>query len=106
MTRAAAPLMRWPAASYNRTIGFHIASAPGHAPVPQLDPKKQREFAVDVVRRLRARNFEAYWAGGCVRDQLLGRAPKDYDVATTARPEEIRELFGAPHGRRSAPPLA
>ncbi len=36
----------------------------------------------------------AYWAGGCVRDQLLGRTPKDYDVATDATPEQIRSLFG------------
>lgn len=60
-----------------------------------VDLTQQRAFAVDVVRRLRARGFEALWAGGCVRDQLLGRQPKDYDVATTARPEEIREVFGA-----------
>ena len=58
-----------------------------------LDPIKQREFAVDVVRTLRAHGFEAYWAGGCVRDRLLGHPPKDYDVATTALPEQIREIF-------------
>src|SRR5262245_23154800 len=53
-----------------------------------------REFAVDVVRTLRGAGFEALWAGGCVRDQLLGLTPKDYDVATSARPEQIRDLFG------------
>jgi poly(A) polymerase len=58
-----------------------------------LDPNKQREFAVDVVRTLRGHGFEAYWAGGCVRDRLLGHPPKDYDVATTALPEQIREIF-------------
>jgi poly(A) polymerase len=57
-------------------------------------PDVQREFAVDVVRRLRALGFEAVWAGGCVRDRLLGLAPKDYDVATNARPEQVREVFG------------
>lgn len=62
--------------------------------MPEVDPEKQRVFAVDVVRKLRAAGFEALWAGGCVRDQLLGRRPKDYDVATTARPEQIREVFG------------
>jgi poly(A) polymerase len=46
-----------------------------------------------VVRTLRSHGYEAYWAGGCVRDRLLGRLPKDYDVATTARPDEIREVF-------------
>jgi len=57
------------------------------------EPQKQREFAVEVVRQLRERGFEAYWAGGCVRDHLLGRTPKDYDVATSAHPEEIRSVF-------------
>lgn len=54
----------------------------------------QRQFAVEVVRKLRHAGFEAYWAGGCVRDQLLGRKPKDYDVASSATPPQIRELFG------------
>jgi poly(A) polymerase len=62
--------------------------------MPQLEPDRQRQFAVDVVRRLREAGFVAYWAGGCVRDQLLGRAPKDYDVATDATPPQIREVFG------------
>src|SRR5215472_8492130 len=53
----------------------------------------EREFALAVVRRLRGAGFQALWAGGCVRDELLGRVPKDYDVATDARPEEVRRLF-------------
>jgi len=57
-------------------------------------PDPQREFAVEVVRRLKEQGFQALWAGGCVRDFLLGRIPKDYDVATNARPEQVRELFG------------
>ena len=60
----------------------------------KIDPISQREFAVEVVAALRAGGFAAYWAGGCVRDQLLGRQPKDYDVATSARPEQIRQVFG------------
>ncbi|HET6883475.1 MAG TPA: CCA tRNA nucleotidyltransferase [Pirellulales bacterium] len=58
------------------------------------DPVQQREFALSIVRRLRQAGHDAYWAGGCVRDALLGRQPKDYDVATDARPPQIRELFG------------
>ncbi|QDS98387.1 CCA tRNA nucleotidyltransferase [Adhaeretor mobilis] len=54
----------------------------------------QRELALDVLRKLRDAGYETYWAGGCVRDQLLGIAPKDYDVATGATPEQVRELFG------------
>ena len=53
-----------------------------------------REFAVEIVRKLRAAGHTALLAGGCVRDLLLGREPKDYDVATTARPEQVRDLFG------------
>jgi len=46
-----------------------------------------------VIRSLRAAGHTAYLAGGCVRDSLLGRAPKDYDVATSARPEQVQALF-------------
>ncbi len=58
------------------------------------DPARQREFAHEIVQQLRAAGFEALWAGGCVRDELLGLAPKDYDVATSATPDQIRDLFG------------
>ncbi|MEQ8849552.1 CCA tRNA nucleotidyltransferase [Botrimarina sp.] len=54
----------------------------------------QREFALEVVRRLRNAGRQALWAGGCVRDRLLGKAPKDYDVATDAPPDAVRDLFG------------
>lgn len=53
----------------------------------------EREFAADVVRRLQDAGFEAYWAGGCVRDELLGLTPKDYDVASAAHPEHVQKLF-------------
>jgi poly(A) polymerase len=46
-----------------------------------------------IVERLRASGFEALYAGGCVRDTLLGFTPHDYDVATGARPEEVEALF-------------
>ena len=52
-----------------------------------------REFALDVVRRLAAAGHVAYWAGGCVRDELLGLAPADYDVASDARPDQVVKLF-------------
>src|SRR6185437_2477298 len=58
-----------------------------------LDPERQREFALQVVEQLRAAGFESYGAGGCVRDQLLRRQPKDYDVATNATPDEICRVF-------------
>lgn len=65
-----------------------------------LDPAKQRAFAVEVVEKLRAEGHAAYWAGGCVRDWLLGLVPKDYDVATNAEPDKVRDLFGR---RRTLP---
>ena len=59
-----------------------------------IDPTRAREFAQQVVAKLRESGCEAVWAGGCVRDQLLGCEPKDYDVATSATPIQIREIFG------------
>jgi len=58
------------------------------------DPAAARDFATAVVRRLRGAGHETYWAGGCVRDELLGRTPADYDVATAATPDEVRGVFG------------
>lgn len=55
---------------------------------------EQRRFAVETVEKLRAAGFQALWAGGCVRDLLLGGSPTDYDVATSATPTQVRELFG------------
>ncbi|TWT37692.1 tRNA nucleotidyltransferase/poly(A) polymerase [Posidoniimonas corsicana] len=54
----------------------------------------QREFALQVVQQLRGAGHQSLWAGGCVRDQLLGKRPKDYDVATSATPEQVAEVFG------------
>ena len=62
--------------------------------MPRPDPIHARQFASRVVRQLRDAGFEALWAGGCVRDQLMGREPKDYDVATNAIPQQIRDVFG------------
>ena len=62
--------------------------------MPHSDPQQSRQFAVDVVRRLREQGHIAYWAGGCVRDQLIGAQPKDYDVATDATPQRVQEIFG------------
>ena len=50
---------------------------------------KAFQAALHVVETLRGRGFQAYFAGGCVRDLLLGILPKDYDVATSARPEKV-----------------
>ena len=52
-----------------------------------------RDAALDIVRQLQRAGFSAFWVGGCVRDFLLGREPGDYDIATSARPEEVERLF-------------
>ena len=52
-----------------------------------------KDTAIEVVRRLHARGFRALLAGGCVRDLLLGREPRDYDVATDADPQQVIGIF-------------
>jgi len=54
-----------------------------------------RDSAQGIVQRLRAAGHEALFVGGCVRDLLRGVAPGDYDIVTSARPEEVQKLF--PH---------
>ncbi|MCP4364490.1 MAG: CCA tRNA nucleotidyltransferase [Planctomycetes bacterium] len=53
----------------------------------------KKEIAVGLVRRLRERGHKALFAGGCVRDMIMGVESADYDIATGARPEEIMGLF-------------
>lgn len=65
---------------------------PSTIPFRTEDAKQQ--FAREVARRLRDADYQSLWAGGCVRDLLLGKVPDDYDVATNARPRQVQELFG------------
>ena len=58
-----------------------------------LPVTRQFESALRILGVLRAAGCEAYLAGGCVRDLLLGREPKDYDVATSATPDVVLGLF-------------
>jgi poly(A) polymerase len=66
----------------------------------RLDARDHRVFqedvdpnALDVTDRLAQAGFQALLVGGCVRDLLLGATPKDFDVATNATPEEVRQVF-------------
>jgi len=52
-----------------------------------------RNTATEIVRRLQSAGFPAFWVGGCVRDVLLGRQPEDYDVVTSALPDDVEKLF-------------
>ena len=47
-----------------------------------------------IIKKIRERGFEAFAVGGCVRDTLLGRTPGDWDITTSAKPEEVKEIFG------------
>jgi poly(A) polymerase len=53
----------------------------------------QRQAALEAIRTLRRHGHQALWVGGCVRDLLLGREPADYDVATSATPDEVMRIF-------------
>src|SRR5580658_6928353 len=58
-----------------------------------LDDDRIDPDAAKVVRRLERSGYQAYLVGGCVRDLLLEGKPKDFDIATSARPEDVRALF-------------
>ena len=72
--------------------------------MPTSLKNKVDPYILDVIGRLRSAGFETYLVGGAVRDILLDRTPKDYDVSTSATPEEIRRVFRDRHtliiGRR------
>lgn len=58
-----------------------------------INPRMISRNALAVVEKLHRQGFEAYIVGGCLRDLLLGKNPKDFDVATNARPEQIQQIF-------------
>ena len=75
------------------------AEEAGDRPAPEPDGPPEIPLnvidadALWVVRRLHAKGYEAYLTGGCVRDLLLGRTPKDFDVATAAHPNQVKAAF-------------
>ena len=58
-----------------------------------MSARELKQTAREVAERLREAGHDAYWVGGCVRDMLMGREPLDYDIATSATPEEVMQLF-------------
>ncbi|WP_444679034.1 polynucleotide adenylyltransferase PcnB [Halomonas sp. E19] len=80
---------------------FGPEEASGPAAGPRIIPRSEHpvsrqhfsEAALKVLYRLHNAGYEAYLVGGCMRDSLLGKMPKDFDVATDATPEQVRELF-------------
>ncbi|MCZ8520502.1 MULTISPECIES: CCA tRNA nucleotidyltransferase [Paenibacillus] len=55
--------------------------------------RQTKEAALGIIKRLGVQGHQAYLVGGCVRDEMLGRPVKDYDIATSARPEQVQALF-------------
>lgn len=70
-----------------------LASLPPPLPPPEIDPRLLDVAPLKVIARLRRSGHPAYLVGGCVRDLLVGAHPKDFDVATSAHPEQIRDVF-------------
>ena len=60
---------------------------------PDIEPSRLDPDAVRVLLRLRQHGHEAYLVGGCVRDLLIGHEPKDFDIATSATPNQVKSLF-------------
>ena len=58
-----------------------------------INPRMFSRNAITVVEKLQRQGYEAYIVGGCLRDLLLGKHPKDFDVATNARPDQIQAVF-------------
>ncbi|PTT60442.1 polynucleotide adenylyltransferase PcnB, partial [Pseudomonas sp. HMWF007] len=73
----------------------HIRSTPEVLNSGQHSLQKTQfsRYAVNIVERLQGAGYQAYLVGGCVRDMLLGITPKDFDVATSATPEQVRAEF-------------
>ncbi len=59
----------------------------------EICPIESRNGAIAILKQLREAGFETYFAGGCVRDRLLSDTPTEYDIATSARPEDIKNIF-------------
>lgn len=78
MSAAESPQKRWYIGE--KRIDMRTVSLPGKVKV--------------ILSRLEKAGFEAYAVGGCVRDSILGRVPDDWDITTSAKPEQVKEVFG------------
>src|SRR4029453_18632118 len=88
----------------------NIRADPGSRPSARIIPRAEHSIsraaispnALRVLYRLREAGYEAFLVGGCVRALLLGIQPKDFDIATSALPEEVKRTFRNCHliGRR------
>ncbi len=65
----------------------------GRNHITEDEQMTNKQAAIKIIKRLQRNGFQALLAGGCVRDMLLDRRAKDYDVATDARPKDVIRLF-------------
>ena len=65
------------------------------SPPKKLLQNKFDKFAEEIIKQLQKNGHDAYLVGGCIRDQLIDIPAKDFDVATSATPEQIRKIFKA-----------
>jgi poly(A) polymerase len=84
------PAVLWESESDHLDASVPQAAASAQA---EIDPRSLDIDAVKVVNRLHQEGHQAYLVGGCVRDLLVGRKPKDFDIATSALPSEVRGIF-------------
>ena len=61
----------------------------------------KQQIIKDVILPIEAAGFKAYFVGGCVRDELTGKVPHDYDLSTNATPDEINKIFGVTETRKA-----
>lgn len=61
----------------------------------------KQEIIEKVITPIENAGFKAYFVGGCVRDELTGRTPHDYDISTNATPDEINKIFGVTGTRKA-----
>ncbi|SFH61851.1 poly(A) polymerase [Modicisalibacter xianhensis] len=84
-----------------KTLFGNNQNSKGNVPTLQIIPRQDHTIsrqmfsdgALKVLYRLHNAGFDAYLVGGCLRDAILGKTPKDFDVATDATPEQVRDLF-------------
>jgi poly(A) polymerase len=84
------PAILWESEADHLDASVPQAAASAQA---EIDPRSLDIDAVKVVNRLHEKGHQAYLVGGCVRDLLVGRTPKDFDIATSALPSEVRATF-------------
>jgi poly(A) polymerase len=86
-------MARYDQRTYGEMMIEFLRKPKAEMPQSNSNPLSNRDDALAIVKQLRDAGHVAYFAGGCVRDELLGIKPEDYDVATDAPPQRVRELF-------------